>query len=750
MSRLYLLFFFALFLHSVVVADEHLLFNEIVVSDMSYSALSDETDMLVAPLVLLGKKAGNIVVNARADMSIASVESKGLLIAVKQYLKTDIYQQIAHKKQDFFLIEELPKGVKISLDELLNVKINLAPSIMQNINPQMLNNQPRLRNSLTKSVNSMVNDIRLKVVDEAQQRTEFNLGVSTAFRFNRFLLTGHSRYHLRKFEIFERNLLANYEDLNKNYWFGYQHAPTFAGVSSEQLLGLSIGNTHLNNYIIFESDQRYLDLVYDANVKVYVDDSLYSDNDLRAGKHVIDMPFNIDPSLITLKVEDVYGRKKSIAFDFGGQFSSHIPKQGQVLYFASIGRNENNTNTIYAGAEFALDALSKLALSANLSADNQVLGLSHYRLFPMINLENTINFSKQNHIGVRLKTRAQIEKFNTNLILGWSKDFAINNQIQENKLDFSSNIKLKPIEQLTLNLNAKYQYQQKEAVYSISTRYQQDNLSANLSYETNGEVRFSLEWTPQKDIQIKTTTSGNHYGVETRYNLLPNRNIRAQHRDDGHTITFEDETTLFKSIIRLDKKNNTKEKLTASTQFSIVASEDKVSIAPVIDKSGFVILSAGSGIEQAIEVAYAEQKCEIHCSSDCAIKIPSERAVMLNYKLGDDISYEKIFSGIESPVLAPFQGGIVHTIDAHQVYFVQAIILHNGKVVDLLAGKLIDKNGEIIDVFTDEQGEIVAQLSAGQYQLELPGFQPQKIVIAEKDAKDGMVNLRQISVTKDQ
>ncbi|TEU19754.1 MAG: hypothetical protein E3I13_04015 [Gammaproteobacteria bacterium] len=732
-------------------ANESLIFDELVVSDTTSIDSPDEIEELIAPLILVGNTVGEITVNVRADMSVASVEAQEFLIAIKEYLKPNIYQKISSQQHNFILTENLPDGVSILLNEELNIEIELTPEVMKNIHPKVFKNQPKFRKKIDKPIFSTINDINLNFNSTLEEKID--LGVSTAIRFNRSLLTGFSSYQQGKTEIFNRNLLYNYEDTDKNYWLGYQYSPIFAGVNAEKLLGVSVGNTHIVDHIVLESDGRYLDLVQAANVKTYINDILYSDKDFPAGRHAIDVPVNINPSLITLKVKDIYGREKSIDFDFSGRFSNQIPSEGQLLYFANLGKNDDDEVKLYAGAEFALDELSKVELAANLSSDSQVLGVTHYQLFSPMSLRNTLNISKQEKTGMSFKSNVFFQELDTNIALDWQKDYVINQELQEDRLEFLLDTNIIPISLLSLNLNMKYQKYKDILTQGVSAKYQWNkDLSTELSYEKGGDMQFSLDWTPLSDTDTWVRTYGKNHTVGANHYLLPERSIAAQQTDNAGSLqrlySFEDDTTLFRHRISLQEGDNTKQVITASTQFSVVSSDDKINLAPIVGDGGFVMFDARGEFENSIGASYQDKNCALYQASTCVLLVPSETLLRPNYQF-DDISFDLAISGIDKELWVPFKGGISQIIDVSKVYFVEGSVLSNNKVVDLLIGEVADENGNVKDIFTDEEGIFFAQLKVGVYQLKFPGFQSQEIVIKESDNKDSVIDLGRVSIHKD-
>ncbi|SMN16674.1 hypothetical protein CRYPA_394 [uncultured Candidatus Thioglobus sp.] len=744
-------FFYILILliSSASVLADDIFFDEVIASDMSSSILSDSTDMLIAPLILLGKKSGEISVNVRMDMSVASIEVEKLLSVTKRYLKSEIYRQISTIKDDFVLTEELPQSIEVILDELLNVVINLTPEAMKNLTLNVFSNKPKLRTKLKNPINSLINDVNVKF--SHQTTSEVDVGVKSALRVNRFLLTGNSVYKNGKMDFFKDNLLLNYEKSNKNYLLGWQRPPRFSGVNSQSLLGLSIGNTALNNYIVLESSRRYVDLIYPANIKVYIGDILHSENDYKSGKHVLDIPLNIEPSIITLKIEDIYGRLESIAFEFAGDFSNNIPQKNQYLYFASIGKDTQNQVRVYAGLEFGLNRLSKISMAANLDNDNQVLGVTHYQLLKKINFENVLSLSKSHkNTGAAFKSKLLLNKLNTYLEFDFKKNFTINNKLQANKKNLLARVRLIPIEKLALNLKVEYKQIDNKTDYSLSSKYKfNKNLSAGFSYEKNDNstMRFSLDWSFGGQTKVKALFDNQDYKFGVRHDFNDNQAIEVQHYNQGSFVVFEDNSSIFKNKFKVDEKNNKEPIITANSQFSIVSSGLKSALAPVIGNNGFVVFEAGEGLEHNIEVNYANAVCLLKKSDYCAMKLPNDKSILPHYKL-DEIGFNEKISGIEEALFVPKKSGITHLIDSVKVYFVQAIMLDNNKPVDLLVGSLIDSKNNKTDVFTDESGQIFAQLGVGKYQLSFPGFKSIDINIRDIDAKEDMINLSEIALIR--
>jgi hypothetical protein len=712
-----------IFLNFNLLAND-LFFDEVVASDMSSGELSDATDALIAPFILLGKKSGEISVNVRMDMSIASIDKKEFLAKTQQYLKKETYTKLTNIAGDFILFDKLPDGINIKIDEELNIIASLTPEVMKNIDPKILNNLPKLRKPLKTPVKSIINDVSLRLNYETALIA--NVGVQTSIRHNRFLFTGNSNYSNHKLNIFNENALLNYEDNDKNYLAGYFSPPNFAGVGGEKTLGFSIGNTKLNNYIILESDRKYLELTYPSSVKIYIGDILYSEKEFSAGKHALDIPLNIEPSLIKVQIEDDYGRSKDIVFDFAGNFSNHIPKQGQYLYFASIGNNLNNQPTSYLGVEFGINKLSKLSVATNISKNYQTLGINYYKLFENFTFDNNLTFS--NNSGIKFINKIFIKKFKTNLRTNWQKDFVETGIKQNDKAEILANRKFVVNDKLEIKVNASLDVINKNNGYGLLANYRfSKNLTTSFSYESDGEARFSLDWILGKDTELKSSFDSENQAIAINHSINDKRSIEAQYYNKNTAFVLNDESNIFNNRIKLHKNtNNTKVQL--RTNFAIVSSGGEVNLSKTIGNGGFITFKAGDGLDEKIVASIGDNNCEISKASTCVIKTPSNRDIMPVYELAD-VGFDKVLTGIDNPIYIPSRGGIKHTINAHKMYFVQAKMTSNNKPIKLLVGKIIDKNGVENDVFTDEEGLVFMQLQVGKYLLKFAGFAEKSITI---------------------
>jgi hypothetical protein len=514
------------------------------------------------------------------------------------------------------------------------------------------------------------------------------------------------------------------------------------------MLGFSMSNTELDNFIVLESDRKYINLTHSANIKVYVGGILHSDKDFPAGRQSLDIPLNVEPSLIKLKISDNYGRIKTIAFDFGGNFSNHIPKSGQYLYFSGIGKNDDNRLKAYTGVNFGLDKLSKISLSADISAQNKSIGIQYFRLFSALNFDNTLIVSRANQTGASLKSKVFIPKINTHFSLDFQKNFTLADRKKTDQLEFATRVKFRPIKDLSLSVQTTVDFKQHQTNYNALAQYKfSQNLSATLSYERGGEMRFSLDFSPREDTQIRTLSTQNESQIGIKHYWNSEQSIGAQYYTDGAFLALEDKSSRFNNKIKFHKKNRTPLSAVASSQFSWVMGAGGASLAPSIGGAGFVMFEAGEGLEGAIKVSHSGQSCLITRHAKCVLKMPTERAIMPSYEL-DEVGFDSLISGIDEAILVPKKGGLLHIVDAHKIYFMQAVVLYNDKPVDLLIGALIGENDEKIDVFTDEQGAIFAQLSAGDYQLKLPGFMVKKITISAENVQEGVVDLGKISLNK--
>jgi uncharacterized protein YdeI (BOF family) len=716
-----------------VIADE-IFFDEVVASDIS-GELSDATDSLIAPLILLGKKAGELNVNVRMDMTIASIDKQEFLEKTQKYLKKSIYNKLNSIDGDFLLVKDFPNGITVSLDEMLSVVITLTPEVMLTIDPKILNNSPKLRPPLQQPIQSIINDINVRL--DHQEETTTNLGVHTSIRYNRLLFTGASNYNGQEMSIFKENALLNYEDINKNYLLGYFNPPKFAEVSGEKTLGISIGNTKLNNYIILESDRKYLDLTYPSNVKIYIGESLHSDQDLNAGKHSLNIPLNIEPSMIKVQIEDIYGRAKNIAFEFAGNFSNHIPKTGQYLYFASLGKNLKNQINLYSGLEFGLNKLSKLSLATSIYAKYQLFGISYYRLFKGLNLENTLVLSQADSLGVKIKTNAFIKNFATNIRLNWQQDFTNLGILQDDTLEVLASKKFIINDKFSFKTNAHIDILTNETGYGVFAEYKfSKNLDANLSYESNGMARFSLNWMLGKDTQLKTTMDAESQNIGVKHFFNEHRNIEAQYYNGNNLVAVHDKSSIFNTRVKLNKYQEGDSKIELRSNFSIVASGGKMGISKTIGGGGFVIFDAGEGLENTILATLGDDECSISQQGSCIIKTPSNREIMPSYGLGE-IGFDKVITGIDDPIYIPSRGGVRHIVNAHKIYFVQAQIMSGNIPLELLIGKIVDESGKEQDIFTDESGMIFAQLKSGTYTMKFAEFQDKKVIIkGNKDLEE--------------
>ena len=360
------------------------------------------TDNLLAPFIVLGISAGEIFVNIRPDLSIASIEKAPFLKNTKTYLNPSIYKQFEAIDTDYLVLEDMPEGITIIMDENLSVRLELIPEVMSDMSPQMYMDTPALRDSKRTKARSLISDITLKYENE-----EFTAGIDQRLRMGN--VYGFARNNIGKDSELFADYYVGYEAQDYDILVGNIRPRSFAGVYAESNLGVALTNSLLRGSVVLESNPRYININHASTVKIYINDVLEETKEYKPGRHRLNIPLNMIKSNIKVEIIDKYGREEVIVFNFAGRYAHNIPSSEQVLYFLGVGEHAlTHDIELYAGVELGIDTLSKIQLASLLSSEIQLIGGQYFIARKFGTNETYLTLSHKDSFGVILKNYTNI------------------------------------------------------------------------------------------------------------------------------------------------------------------------------------------------------------------------------------------------------------------------------------------------------------------------------------------------------
>jgi len=722
--------------------------------------LSDTVETIYAPVILLGSKKGEILINVNIIMDIISVEKIALLNYLEPYLKSSILQRLEQHSGEFIPKSKIPKDIDIVLDENLAIAINLSPNTMKDIDPNLSFAKVKSRGVLPRSVLSSVNDFNIDL-NQINGVKNHKASIDSTFRINRFLLSGSSQYRNKEATFFQDNWVTQFEDTDKSYYWGNIESPFFANLEAQKIHGIAIGNTDLRNNIIFESDSRYINLVHPADIKIYIDNTLYEEKSLESGRHRLNLPSQMDLFKVKVEITDIYGRYKEYDFSASGLLVEKIPVKGSYSYFLSLGDNENIQKQLYAGVGWGIDKKSKASSAIVHKNNSSALALQYYRILQDGGIRSTVTTSiDNNNVGHRL---------NTNMNLRISKDFSINTEYEHsnnlvlNSIPYSDTHSLQIgsgynlFNKLFVYGSTKHHIDSKNNNFSLSARYQlNNNLDFGISHTNNfgsdEDTNISIKWRfPNSRHSVSSSYNVNtdlfeqsaHYQIDSDKSLA----LNYKNKDNNKELTYQHKGEIFDSRVKLSDSHNQKDWYQLETSFSIVSANDSISLVPSIGNYyGFGVIKADEDFIGTIGIDYQGKSCEMSASDQCVLLLNPEEEKEIEYQMLD-IPVGVNIEPKELNILTPSRGGVKVLLTSHKKYFVEGrLVDENNKHVDLLIGIITDKDNKSIMSFTDDDGVFFAELAEGDYRYKVSGFQPVVFTVNKEGAEEGLINIGQITL----
>ncbi len=720
-------------------------------------AISSATETIIAPITVLGVKKGNALIKVNLIMDIVAIERKPLSDYLKPYLKPIVFQQLESYMGEFIPVEELPEGVSVFLDENLAVVVEALSKIMKDIDPNLSSIQPKIRGELPRSIASTVNDFNINL-KQTNGVNNNSASIDSTFRINRFLVSGSSYYQNKQATFFDNNWVTQYEDTDKSYYWGNIQSPVFADLNSQKITaGLAVGNTDLRKNIIFESDARYISLVYPADIKIYIDDVLHEEKSLEAGEHRLNIPSQMDLFKVRVEITDIYGRFKEYDFSTSGLLTEKIPIKGSYAYFLSAGNNENKQRQVYAGINWGIDSQSKASSAVNYKKDNLALALQYYRILPLGGVRTTLTTGyKDKQTGHQFNTEAHLrldEDFSVNLEYKHRDNLAIDSVLPNDTHLLSLGYGYRLSDKLNISGNLKHYLDVKDNDVSLSARYQfNTNLYFSISHTNNAnltkDTSIGFNWNfpdTRHYVSSKYNTRTDVFESSANYQIDQYKSLSLRHSDDDTEAIYNHKGDIFDSKARINRKSNKQDEYQLETRFSIVSADDSLALSPSVGSYyGFGLIKADEDFIGTIGVDYQGKSCELSAQDRCVFLLNPEEEENIAYQLAG-IPIGVSIEPKELSVFTPTRGGVNVTLTTHKKYFVEGKLINkDNEHVDLLIGIITDKNNKSVMTFTDDDGVFFAELAEGEYKYKISGFQPMSFSVRKEDAKDSLIDVGQI------
>jgi|TARA_B110000879_G_C11169674_1_gene512952 hypothetical protein len=742
-----------------------------------------QPEELITSLIIFGVQKTTLVVNINQYSEVISFESTPFIEHISSYLKPEILQELKQLATEKFIQNNLlPSGIEVRLNNILALEVSIDKNSLISISPT-LNLKPfNTRKPFDVPILSSVHDVDITFIQKANAEHVQKAVVDTTLRFNRALLSGSSSYYNQVSNFFNENWIAQYEDTNKSFFYGYLQSPSFANLNPNKLSrGFAIGNTDLQDNIAFSRDAKYIDLVYPATIEIYIDNILYQRRDFPAGRHRLNIPLQNRLLEIRIEVKDIYGREQS--YDFSSYSGSNtiedIPLKNNYSYFTSYGKNDELKMQFYGGIEFGLSDLSKAQIAINQVSSNIVIAGKYYKIMPLGAVSSIItlnhDWNKDNGYGLM-----------TESLLNLSSKLSLNlSHIYENNLDANvGNVQNKHSlgirvsyfsNKMALNANLDYNIKQRTSAYRLIVNYQLNKaMTLNFSYntprssESYSSVNFFSYNAPPKSASYSSLNFNYKFGragkssvssgyrddtKKSQFNLAYDMNdqniILFENSADRTNLKHQYKGDIFNTNIALEQPTNSEEFFEINTKFSIVSAEDLVSIAPVgSQNNGFIIMEASEQFIGELGVRSQSTNCKLKRLQRCILFLPPEQQLNLNYQqelipLGVSIDPPKI------SIRVPRRGGVKQYLSSKVSYFVEGVLVDkSSKPIKLRLGAVGDKDSLEVDTFTDEDGLFFIELAEGEYTLTMPGYQSIDFNVNKEELIDSVINIGTIQLQK--
>ena len=718
-------------------------------------------ETMTVTVIVLGVTKGEAAVDVNMLMDIMSFEKAPILNYIKPYLKPNIFSDLSAHADKSLFPEQIPEGMSIFLNDDLEMVIELTPTVMKDIDPALVNTKPKTRGALSHDIFSTVNDVSVGLINKSGISSHSAI-IDSALRLNRFLVSGSMQYRDDQATFFDDNWVTNFEGKDKSYYWGNINNPTFANLSAKSIsAGVAIGNTDLRRNIIFESDPRYISLIYPANIKIYIDDILHQEVSLTAGQHRLNIPSQNNLFKVRVDITDVYGRFKAYNFFSSGKISEPIPIRGSYLYYLSHGENEDQKKQLYAGVKLGLNAQSKAAVAFNYKTDDLVLAMQHYQIIPIGSVRNTLTTSYVGTaFGYKINTDAQLrinQDVSVNLRYQYSENLRLNTLLLNNShlLSLSSGYQL--FEGFSVFGSVEYHLGTKNNDHMVSASYRFDrNLLFRASYSNKFDSKsigsISLNWTSSNNkagFYSSYNSENNNINHKASYTINPNQSLGVGIEAASEVIDYTHRGSVFNSTAKIKNYANNQSEYNITTGFSLVSANTSVAVMKKLGShSGFAIIKADKYFEGSVEITHQGSKCQLSASKQCAVSLRPEYEVEIDY----DLKEVDIGVSVEPPQLSfitAARGGIQQIIKTQNSYFVEGRIIDGGtgQTIRLVIGNIIDENNNKVVTFTDDTGVFFTELREGSYRYKASGFEPAQFYISKQQVKENIVNVGNITLT---
>lgn len=727
--------------------------------------LDNQLEELITPLIILGVQKSTLVVNVNQYSEVVSFESTPFIEHIASYLKPKVIQELKQLATEKFIQNNLlPPGIEVRLNDIFALEVSIDKNALKSISPTLDLKLFNRRKPFDVSIFSSVHDVDLTFIQKNNAEHVKKAVVDTTFRVNRALLSGSSTYYNQVSNFFNENWIAQYEDTDKSYFYGYLQSPSFANLNPKKLArGFAIGNTDLKDNIAFVGDAKYIDLVYPATIKIYIDNLLHQRKDFPAGRHRLNIPLQSHLFEVRIEVKDIYGREKSYDFSsYSGPNTENIPLKNNYSYFASYGRNDELKMQFYGGVEFGLSSLSKTQIAINHVSSNIVIAGKYYQIIPLGSVSSTltINHARNKDNGYGLKTESLLNlspKLSLNLSHIYENNLDKNSGNVQNKHSLRLGVSHYFNEQWELNADLDYNIKQHTSAYRLTGSYQLNKaMTLNLSYDvpTNSEPYSSVNLSYKFGRVGSSVNSG--YRDDTKksqFNLTYDMNdqnlISFENSADNTKLKHQYKGDIFNTNITLEHLTNAEKLYEINTKFSIVSAEDLVSIAPVIGQSnGFIIIEASEQFIGELGVRSQTSNCKLRRLQRCILLLTPEQQLNLHYEkelipLGISIDPPEI------SIRVPRRGGVKQYLSSKVSYFVEGVLVDkSSKPIQLRLGTVDYKGSPEVDTFTDEDGLFFIELAEGDYTLTIPGYQSIDFNVNKEELIDSVINIGTIQLQK--
>ncbi len=756
-SKLLLLLILTQYSHAFENIDYKLIFG-----DDYNPAIMTSRELMLSPIIVMGKRQEPLKIHINAFLELVNIEAQPFLVHLEKHLKKDVYNYISTiANSEFITISELPKGIDLSVDDELAVVFNISPEHLKSISPSLNNKEAFSRQPISNNVFSSVHDIDASLTQLDGNNTKL-INIDSSFRFNRAIVSGSSSYKDKKSTYLKEDWLAKYEGADKSYYYGHIKNPVFANFNAKKVeKGIAIANTDLKSNIAFDSDIRYINLDYQADVKIYIDNILHDEKSLNAGRHKLNIPIQDDLFNVRVEVKDIYGRYREYDFSSAGSGVESIPNIGAPIYFVSAGKNTNKKNQVFAGVEYGVDNLSKVQIALNHLPNEDSISAQYYRVLPKGVVKSTLTLgSSTAKDGFGLKTLSSVSLGkDTNLLIthNYQKNLDLESVANEDEHFTKFDLSHKLNKKTAVRSSMERDFTNQESYYSLSAKYKVSNdfdLTITHDKYANQEAYSGINLTysfgnhPAR-ISSRYRSDTNENISNARYDISNKSYLDIERIDNNRMINYHLKDDIFNSKAKINHKTNGQNEYKIETNFSIATANTAAALTKTIgDYYGFAIFETPEDFIGNLGIKIDSSKCELSSNKECILLVHPEDNKYVTY-ITEALPLGVTTLPNELSVMVPPRGGINHTINTKQVYFVEGSLVNaKNKTIKLIMGTIHDNSGNRVLAFADETGLFVAELYDGDYTFNIPGFAPYKFSVSKDNEKNGFIEVGALKLNK--